>query len=234
MSYFADPSVGAISGELIIRDGRTQEEVNTGIYWKYEKWIRRRQSQIDSVDGATGCIYAMRRSLVVPMPANTLLDDVYLPAAALLGGYRVLWTDGAKAFDFPTPLDVEYRRKVRTQAGIYQVVRFRPELVVPFRNPIWVHFWSHKLGRLLMPFLLAGILIGTFALTRTWMLLSLGTQALFYMLVMVDPFVPEKTPIKRVTSMARTFLVLVAAALAAAGVLFQPKKEFWTVTRIDR
>src|SRR5436190_2642847 len=65
-SYFADPSVGAVSGELVIRDGRTQEEINTGVYWKYEKWIRRRQSQIDSVDGATGCIYAMRRSLTVP------------------------------------------------------------------------------------------------------------------------------------------------------------------------
>ena len=232
ISYFADPSVGVVSGELVIRDGRTQAELNTGLYWKYEKWIRRRQSQVDSVGGATGCIYAMRRSLAVPLPPNTILDDVYLPIAAFLKGFRVLWTDGAKAWDYPTPLDVEYRRKVRTQAGIYQVILFQPALVNPFRNRLWIHFYSHRLGRLLLPFLLAGVLAGTFALPQPLLILSLAAQGGFYALALLDPYIPERSLPKRATSIARTFVVLVAAAFAGAGILFQPHKDYWEVTRV--
>jgi cellulose synthase/poly-beta-1,6-N-acetylglucosamine synthase-like glycosyltransferase len=232
VAYFAEPSVGVVSGELVIRDGTTQAEVNTGLYWKYEKWIRSHQSRVDSVPGATGCIYAMRRSLAVPMPANTLLDDVYLPTAAFFKGYRVLWTDGARAFDYPTALDVEYQRKVRTQAGIYQMILFYPALINPFRNRMFIHFCSHKLGRLLLPFLLAGVLAGSFGLPGNWRVLSIGLQGVFYSLVLVDPCIPENTPVKRLTSIARTFVVLVAAALSAASILFRPNKEFWKVSPI--
>jgi biofilm PGA synthesis N-glycosyltransferase PgaC len=58
---FGDPRVGVASGELIILSGETQEEANIGLYWRYEKWIRERLSQIDSVPGATGSVYAIRR-----------------------------------------------------------------------------------------------------------------------------------------------------------------------------
>lgn len=233
LSYFADPSVGVVSGELIIRDGETQAELNTGLYWKYEKWIRRRQSQIDSVGGATGCIYAMRRDLAAALPPNTILDDVYLPSTALLKGFRVLWTDGAKAWDYPTPLDVEYRRKVRTQAGIYQTLLFLPALLHPFRNRVWIHFYSHRLGRLLLPFLLGGVFAGSFALPGTLRIVVLAAQAAFYGAALLDPLISEKSPLKRLTSIVRTFLVLVAAAFAAASILFQPRKNFWKVTRIQ-
>jgi poly-beta-1,6-N-acetyl-D-glucosamine synthase len=233
VSYFADPAVGVVSGELVIRDGATQAEMHTGLYWKYEKWIRRRQSQVDSVGGATGCIYAMRRSLAVPLPPNTILDDVYLPTVALLSGYRVLWTDGAKARDYPTPLDVEYRRKVRTQAGVYQVMRFRPELLNPFRNRVWFHFYSHRVGRLMLPFLLAGVFAGSFALPLPLRVAALGAQGVFYGMVLVDPLVPEGSPAKRLTSIARTFVVLVAAAFSATSILFHPQKDLWKVTRVS-
>ena len=213
-------------------DGQTHAEGNTGLYWKYEKWIRRRHSDIDSVSGATGCIYAMRRSLAVPMPPETLLDDVYLPTEAFFRGYRVLWTDGARAFDFPTPLDVEYRRKVRTQAGIYQMIRFYPALLNPFRNRMWVHFCSHKLGRLLLPFFLMGMFAGTFALPQPWMAMLLAGQVGFYAVGLLDRWIPEGAPVKHLTSVVRTFIILVSAALAAARILFQPNQDFWKVTRI--
>jgi cellulose synthase/poly-beta-1,6-N-acetylglucosamine synthase-like glycosyltransferase len=232
VAYFADASVGVVSGELIIRDGQTHAEVNTGLYWKYEKWIRRRHSDIDSVSGATGCIYTMRRSLAVPMPPETLLDDVYLPTEAFFRGYRVLWTDGARAFDFPTPLDVEYRRKVRTQAGIYQMIRFFPALLNPFRNRMWLHFCSHKLGRLLLPFFLMGMFAGTCALPQPWMAMLLAGQVGFYAVGLLDRWIPEGAPMKRLTSVVRTFIILVAAALAAVRILFQPNQDFWKVTRI--
>ena len=128
VACFSDPHVGVASGELIILDGQTREEASVGLYWRYEKWMRRRLSQIDSVMGATGCIYCIRRSLAVPLPADTLLDDVYLPVAAFFRGYRVIWDDSAKAYDYPAPLDAEFRRKIRTQAGVYQLLSSYPQL----------------------------------------------------------------------------------------------------------
>jgi cellulose synthase/poly-beta-1,6-N-acetylglucosamine synthase-like glycosyltransferase len=146
---FSDPSVGVVSGELVLAQGRKQDEESSGLYWRYEKWIRMRLSRIDSVLGATGCIYAMRRELAVPMPEDTLLDDVYLPLAAFFRGYRVILDGSAKAFDQPMPLKTEFRRKIRTQAGVYQILAAYPALLGP-RNRMWIHFVSHKLGRLLL------------------------------------------------------------------------------------
>ena len=72
--------------------------------------------------GATGCIYAMRRELASPLPVGTLNDDMYLPLGAFFRGYRVILDDAALAFDYPTPLASEFRRKVRTLAGVYQIM----------------------------------------------------------------------------------------------------------------
>src|SRR5215467_5788968 len=86
VSCFADPTIGVVSGELVILEGTSSEEASIGLYWRYEKWIRKSLSLIDSVPGATGAVYAMRRKLARSMPANTLLDDVYLPMAAFFAG----------------------------------------------------------------------------------------------------------------------------------------------------
>src|SRR5262249_12218186 len=113
VNRFADPKVGVVTGELIIRDGTTHEEANVGLYWKYEKLIRKELSRLDSVLGATGCIYAMRRSLAKPLPPGTLLDDVHQPMNAFFAGYRIVMEDRAIAYDVPTGLEAEFWRKVR-------------------------------------------------------------------------------------------------------------------------
>ena len=84
------------SGELVIRDGIDHEEASVGLYWKYEKWIRRQLSRVDSMLGASGCIYAMRRELAASLPEGTLNDDMYLPLGAFFRGYRVIWTIGIR------------------------------------------------------------------------------------------------------------------------------------------
>src|SRR5262249_17045471 len=72
-SCFAEPSVGLVTGELVIREGTTHEEFNTGLYWKYEKWIRKNLNRIDAMLGATGSIYAVKREAVGPIPSEILL-----------------------------------------------------------------------------------------------------------------------------------------------------------------
>src|SRR6185295_15514492 len=118
-----------------------------------------------SMLGATGAIYAMRRSLWRPLPADTILDDVLAPMRAVLAGYRVVFNDRARAFDRTAPdAQAESRRKVRTLAGNYQILWLEPQLLMPWRNPVWLQYASHKLGRLFVPYALLIILASSIAL----------------------------------------------------------------------
>lgn len=225
VACFADPAVGVVSGELIIRQGQTSAEANVGLYWRYEKWIRMRMSRLDSVIGATGCIYAMRRELAKPLPADTLADDMYLPLAAFFRGFRVILDVSAKAFDDPTGLNTEFRRKVRTLAGVYQIANWYPALLGP-GNRLWIHFVSHKMARLFLPWAMLVGAVASFSLhyDRT---VALSIQAVFYSLAAIDVVSPESFPLKKITSPIRTFVVLMAASFCAAAVLFVPPQKLW-------
>ncbi|HEY2150353.1 MAG TPA: glycosyltransferase family 2 protein [Vicinamibacterales bacterium] len=136
-----------------------------GLYWRYEKSLRRLESAIGSTLGATGAIYALRRSLRRPLPADTILDDVLTPMWAVLAGYRVVFNEHAVAFDrAAVDVDAENRRKVRTLAGNVQILLQEPRLLLPGANPVWLQYVSHKLGRLLIPFALVGVFAGNLAL----------------------------------------------------------------------
>jgi len=232
VACFADPSVGAASGELIILASDSREEANVGLYWQYEKWIRKGLSRIDSVLGATGSIYAMRRSLVTSLPADTLLDDVHLPLAAFFRGYRVILEETAKAFDYPTSLETEFRRKVRTLAGVYQTIGAYPALLGP-SNRMWIHFFSHKLGRLILPFALLVLALSSFGLPGICGWAAPAGQAAFYALAVLDLWIPEAWLLKRLSSPVRTFVVLMAAAFCAASFLVSPGRDLWKETRVS-
>lgn len=212
-AWLADPTVGVVSGELIIRNATTREEQNTGLYWKVEKWIRQQVCATGSFPGATGALYAMRRTLARPLPPHTLLDDVYLPLCAYFAGFRIVFASAAKAYDEPVALTGEFWRKVRTQAGVYQIIAQFPQLLWPVHG-IWWHFVSHKLGRLLLPFALLTIAAATGFLPDPWRTILAIGQALFYAVAALG------TP-------ARTFVVLMAAALTGATILFRPARAFW-------
>lgn len=231
VACFADPAVGVASGELIIRGSGGLEEENVGLYWRYEKWIRQQQSRIDSIMGATGCIYAMRAELAAPLPRGAILDDLQLPLRAFFRGYRIVWEAGARAYDHPTSIGSEFRRKVRTLAGVYQTIAAYPALL-GWKNRMWLHFVSHKLGRLLLPWAMGLILLSSFGLPGPWRAVALGAHALFYALALLDPLLPDRFPLKRLTSPARTVFVLILTAFCAAFVLFLPA-TLWGQTKVN-
>lgn len=233
VACFADSAVGVVSGELVIRDSANIEEASVGLYWKYEKWIRKQLSRLDSIPGATGCIYAMRRSLARPLPPDTLVDDMFLPLGAFFAGYRVILDESARAFDYPTQLASEFRRKVRTLAGVYQVIGQYPALIGP-RNRMWIHFVSHKLARLILPWALLAAAVSTLFLPAPWRTWMGAAQALVYGLALADYVLPSVFPLKRLTSPLRTFLVLMAASLCAVCILFVPPRLLWGQTRVSQ
>lgn len=186
---FADPAVGAVTGELLLDCEQGDDAVDSsmaesvGAYWRFEKWLRRHESAVWSTLGATGAVYAMRRSLWRPLPAATLLDDVLAPMRVVLAGSRVVFDERPKAFDrVERDAAGERRRKVRTLAGNYQIVALEPALLNPLRNRVWFQFVSHKLGRLAVPYAMVLALVANAALAPAGILYmaALAAQLGFY------------------------------------------------------
>jgi poly-beta-1,6-N-acetyl-D-glucosamine synthase len=166
---FADPRVGAVSGELVLTHGPEATAVGhgVGVYWRYEKMIRRSESRVDSTIGATGAIYALRRDLFEPIPEDTVADDVLIPLRIVRQGYRVLFEPEARAYDREAArAEQEFRRKARTLAGTFQLFARERWLLDPRRNRLWFQTLSHKGLRLLLPLLHAGALIADVSLAR--------------------------------------------------------------------
>jgi len=231
---FADPTVGAVTGELRMLDpNRSGEQADMELYWRYELWARGRHSRIDSVFTATGCIYAMRRSLAEPLPPDTLSDDAVLPLRAFFRGFRVVFDPEAVAFDYPAVEGMEFRRRLRTLAGLWQIHGRLPQLFTR-ANRMRFHFLSHKFLRLVLPWAILAALGATFALPAS----GLRTFLLFDELALAglacaDFLVPRRFPLKRLTSPARTFLSMNAAALLALAIFLVPAGTFWRPARMQ-
>lgn len=228
VSRLVDVDIGVVSGELMIRSSTHDEGKALGLYWRYEKTIRKAQSALGSATGATGAIYLIRRELASPLPPHCLDDDVYLPLQAAFQGKRIVFEEGAWAFDDPTRIDQEFRRKVRTLAGIYQLLRLEPRLWRP-GSGVWLNFWCHKMGRLATPFAFLGVAVSSVALIPDPLATGLvACQAGCYGLALLDPYIPGGFPFKRLTSNLRAFATMQMAALAACSIFVRPASSFWS------
>jgi cellulose synthase/poly-beta-1,6-N-acetylglucosamine synthase-like glycosyltransferase len=228
-----DPQVGVVSGNLKIHSGESLEEVHVGLYWRYESWIRSNLGRIDSLMGATGPIYAMRRKLAQPLPAGCILDDVWLPMQAVLAGYRSVLDEQAIAWDYPTSLDSEFARKVRTQAGLFQLTWQLPGLF-SLRNRLHWPFLFCKLGRLLLPEILIVCLIASLCMPPAVRWPALALQGAFYGLALLDRWISDTSALKLATAPVRAFVVLLAAALFAVSIFFVAPERLWKHTKVRK
>jgi cellulose synthase/poly-beta-1,6-N-acetylglucosamine synthase-like glycosyltransferase len=227
---FADPEVGAVSGELMLGDpagGETGKGM--GLYWRVEKQIRELESAAGSVVGATGAIYCARRRLLdaSPLPEGTILDDVLLPMQIVRQGSRVIFDSRARAWDSPDLGEGrEFSRKVRTLSGNYQLLQLAPWLLSS-QNAIRFEFVSHKLSRLAVPFALLALLIASMFLPQPLYRSALGAQLAFYVLGMAALAGIKVGPLSRLADPARTFVILNSAALVAFINFVTGRKAVW-------
>jgi len=163
---FADAQVGCVSGNLKLRDeghDATSAAVG-GFYWRYEQWIRMCESLVDSPVGVYGGFYAIRRELAVRQPAGTILDDMFQPLSIIRQGYRSVVDEDAFVYDtWPKQVEGEFHRKVRTLAGNFQLFQLAPWTLSP-GNRVFLQLVSHKVLRLVVPYLLILMLVSAFAL----------------------------------------------------------------------
>jgi biofilm PGA synthesis N-glycosyltransferase PgaC len=218
---FADPSVGCASGELLFHksEGGTAQGVN--FYWEYEKFIRYHEARVHSMLGATGAIYAIRKSLYVPAPAEVVLDDMFTPFKIIEKGYRAIFDGTAHAFDSAAhSATEEYRRKARTLYGNYQIFSLFPGLFNPLNSPIAIQLFSHKFLRVMVPFLMIILFPLNFLIIDHGIYkLIFGLQILFYAAAFAGALARGKKygifkPISKLCYVPYVFCLLNFAALA--------------------
>lgn len=217
LSNFADPAVGCVAGELVLNtDGHdAAASAVSGVYWRYEQWIRNCEAAWDSPVGVYGGFYAARRNLVQPFPPGVILDDMFQPLSILRQGYRSVLDRSAIVTDtWPGKVSGEFQRKVRTLAGNYQLFSLAPWTLGP-GNRVLFQLVSHKLMRLVVPYFFVFLL-----LSATW----LGGESIEWRIVAIAQWgfwlvaalaLRIKLPmIHRVASAAGALLVLNFAAIA--------------------
>ena len=232
MENFADPSVGCASGELMLGGPGIGESVRgLGLYWKIEKITRELESASGSVIGATGALYAVRRNLLVPLPSETILDDVFIPMQVVRQGYRVVLDSRARVWDVSDlGTSREFSRKVRTLSGVYQLLQMQSWLLSS-DNPVRFEFISHKLLRLAVPFALCATLVSSFLLPASFYRAVLVLQLAFYGLSVWGSLKLKWNPLARIADAAFTFVFLNAAAALAFANFVSGHRPAWDVGR---
>lgn len=165
---FADASVGGVCGARSTgsrREGDATGE-GEGLYGKWDRWQKIQESRIGSVFAADGLLYAIRRSLYVPIADPDQADDIAISAHVVLQGYRLLFEPAAMAWEEAgIEAKSEFQRKIRvTHHSVRALLNLRGALF----NRGWysIELLSHKLLRHCVPFFSLPLLIANIVLAR--------------------------------------------------------------------
>lgn len=232
LSNFADPHVGCVAGELVLRDDGHDAGAKAigGLYWRYEQWIRNCEASVDSPLGVYGGFYAVRRKLASALPEGTILDDMLQPLSVIRQGYRSVLDLRARVYDiWPKSLRGEFHRKVRTLAGNFQLLQLAPWLLSR-QNRLRFELISHKLMRLLVPILLVILLVSSAFLANRSPLYTgaLAGQIAFYILAALGAGrgIPVLT---RIAGPASAFCMLNAAVVVGFYKFLFTRGPLWKI-----
>ncbi len=231
VKYFSDPKVGSVSGELIFEKEDSQTGSGVGIYWQYEKFIRTAESKIGSMLGATGALYAIRKELFPKLPKNLILDDVYVPMSIVQRGYRAIFDKKAIIIDkFSKDSKAEFKRKIRTLAGNFQLFVYAKWLFNPFSSYVTWEFFSHKFLRVILPFFLALNLISNIYLWNNghFYKIFLSLQILFYFAAFLGTFIKSKSKLIDIPYMF--FVMNLAAVVGLLRFIVGKETAVWKKT----
>jgi len=232
VSNFADPRIGCVAGELVLRDENHTSSARAvgGLYWRYEQWIRKCESRVDSPMGVYGGFYAIRHKLIRPLPEATILDDMMQPLSVVRQGYRSVIDIRARVYDvWPKNLRDEFNRKVRTLAGNFQLMQLAPWLLSG-ENRLRFELVSHKLLRLLVPALLI-VILGTSAVLATGSrsyAFVLVLQVFLYMIASVSAW-KGRSIASRIGGAARAFCMLNVAVVFGFYKFVSNRGPLWKI-----
>jgi cellulose synthase/poly-beta-1,6-N-acetylglucosamine synthase-like glycosyltransferase len=205
--WFSDPKIGFVCGRLILLDPRTGGNVD-GLYWKYETFLKQCENRLGGLLGANGAIYAIRRSVYVPIPGETIVDDFVIPLLSRLRHRLMIHYDSTAVAreESPPTIRDEFRRRTRIGAGGFQSLQWLWPLMLPTHGWLAVTFISHKVLRWFCPFfLLAALVANLFLLDQPLYQALLVGQLVFYALSLVGMFVQANGLVPRLLRLTTMF-----------------------------
>jgi cellulose synthase/poly-beta-1,6-N-acetylglucosamine synthase-like glycosyltransferase len=231
--WFADADVGAVCGSLDLYDAKTGRNAD-GVYWRYENFLKRCEGTLRAVLGANGAIYALRRRLFQPLPADTLIDDLTIPLLAKLHSHcRIVYDRQAIAFEETAPsIQAEFRRRARIGTGGYQALTRLWPLLHPRFGWTAFAFLSHKVFRWASPLFLVGLLLSNLLLASApGYQAAFAAQVVFYLFALLGNQVSWGGRFGRLLRLPTLFTVVNAALLVGfVRWLQRPQSGVWIRT----
>jgi cellulose synthase/poly-beta-1,6-N-acetylglucosamine synthase-like glycosyltransferase len=160
---FADASVGCVAGRLIyVDDSDSQVGKGARSYWAYETFLKRHESRIGSLIGASGCLYAVRRSAYVPL-YNEACSDFIIATKMVEQNLRAVYEPDAVCTEETNRQGgKELKMRVRIIAQTLNDLWRHRVMLNPFHSGFYgVQLLSHKVMRYLVPFFLIGLFIAS-------------------------------------------------------------------------
>ncbi|MGB1262259.1 MAG: glycosyltransferase family 2 protein [Cognaticolwellia sp.] len=211
--HFNDDKIGAVCGELHLVDGNTGDNKDN-VYWRYEQVLKFHESRLNALQGANGAIYAIRKSLFMPLPANTIVDDFQIAMNVAKQGFRLVYDPEAVAIEEIAPnLAEEEGRRVRIGLGNYQAFFKMPWAFNPLLGWRFIAYISHKVCRWFVPHLmLLALLSNLMLLDIPLYRATLIAQLSFYLLAFYG--IKRQSAGKKTTSIIALLAFFVAMNFA--------------------
>lgn len=150
VSEFTNPQVGCVAGEKRVKQNISQDATaGEGFYWKYESFLKNLDYRLYSAVGAAGELFAIRTSLFVHLPDDTLLDDFIMSMKIAQDGYKIAYCKEAYAEEEASEdISQETKRKIRIAAGGMQSIVRLSGLLNIFRHGLLsFQYISHRVLR---------------------------------------------------------------------------------------
>jgi cellulose synthase/poly-beta-1,6-N-acetylglucosamine synthase-like glycosyltransferase len=184
MPSFADATVGCVAGRLeYVDDSGSPVGRGARSYWNYETFLKRHESRVGSLIGASGCLYAVRRSAYVPL-YHEACSDFIIATKMVEQGLRAVFEPNAVCTEETNrQSDKELKMRVRIIAQTFTDLWRHRALLNPLRSGFYgVQLVSHKVMRYLVPFFLMGLFVssGVLASGSSFYRLLFAAQVLCY------------------------------------------------------
>jgi len=152
--HFADPRVGAVSGEEVRVVMPGSDPGGESFYWRYESALKILESRLNCSLGGNGSALAVRSSLFRPRK-QSIVEDFQIPLEIRFDGYRVVYDPEAVAIEEIAPtFSAQFARRVRIGAGNFQTLFANPRCFNPTKGLVTFCFMAHRLLRWFVPVLL--------------------------------------------------------------------------------
>jgi len=232
---YHDPSVGAVSGRYeYYNPNGAPTGMGTMLFWKYENFIKSRQTKIRTITGCCGCIYSVKKSLYEPLPAN-IISDLVEPLKILEKGYRIAFEPEAVAYEATEKKAAdEFSMRVRVITRGMNGLLFVKNLFNPWKyNFVAFQLFSHKVLRWSIPFLMVGLLISNaFLLEHFFYRITFFLQVIFYAAAILGWIWSQRGMKIKILSIPFYFcLVNLASAIALGNIVKGRKLVTWETIR---